>query len=999
MRAIRICILAMVLLFLVTGLAAQTIELRGTIKDADTKEALIGASVVVKGTTTGTTSDLDGNYVINVAADATLIFSYIGYMNKEMKLVGQQTLNVVLSIDKTELEEIVVVGYGSQKAKDLTAPIATVKGEALTRQISPNASQALQGRVSGVQVINSGAPGSGSTIKIRGVGSIGDYAAPLFVVDGAFVDNIDFLNSSDIEDISVLKDASAAAIYGVRAANGVVLVTTKRGKSEIPVVSYDGYLAIQMPVNIMPMASKNQYIELLNEANAQISGYVPKDPANYPGNTDWYGELLENSLMHNHNLDISGRSGKSNYSFGVNYLYQDGIMRFKNNYERLNLRARYETEVYKWLTAGFNTILSQYTKANANDNVFFSAYVNPPVYNVYNEANVQAYPEKFDSPQLYGYGNQYGNPVASAYYNDNIEKGTKLIFASFAELNFTDKLKFRTSYNLDFRFWRTRVYAPEFLVGGSQGINKSTLDKDFDVDSRHIIDNLLTYNNSVGKHSYSVLLGQSTRMERKYNLSGFALDVPAYDEQSKYLTVGSTQGRYADDSGTVNNGMSYFTRGTYNYDGKYLATLTFRADGSSKYQEKWGYFPSVGLGWVLTQEGFMQDKKWVQFLKLRASWGLLGNDNIPANSRAVLGTTGAGSSAIFGDQYVQGIGSQTVLQNYLVWETVDEWDVGIDFAALNNKLHGELDYYHRTTHDVVFYAPIPAGGGKAELLANNGTVLNNGIELSLRWNDKLSENWGYSINFNATTIHNEVKELYNKDYIPGASVRGNFTTRTQVGEAIGSFYGYEIDEVYESESAALRDPVSQPIKDKGYFKYKDQNGDKVIDEKDKVFLGSPIPWLLTGLELGLTYRNFDLGLSLQGQFGNKILNAKRMNRDVFVDGNYDRDFYENAWRSDNKSNEYPSPEAYNSSYTQQANDFFVEDGSYLRIQNVQLGYTIKSIRFIPLLRVYISAQRPYTYFRYNGFTPEISGTPISSGVDNTVYPMQAIYSLGLKMTL
>lgn len=393
----------------------------------------------------------------------------------------------------------------------------------------------------------------------------------------------------------------------------------------------------------------------------------------------------------------------------------------------------------------------------------------------------------------------------------------------------------------------------------------------------------------------------------------------------------------------------------------------------------------------------MKSQNTFQYLKLRASWGMLGNNNIPANSAVTLGSSGVGSSGIFGDKLVDGLGSQTVFQNYLKWEVVHEFNIGADFSILNQKLKGELDYYNRVTNNVVFYAPIATGGGKTELLSNNGTVRNQGIELSLNWNEKINNDLSYKIGFNATTVSNKVLELQGKESIPGALVRGNYTTRTKVGLPIGTFWGYEIDGVYASEGDALRDPVSQTIKDAGYFKYKDQNGDKIINDNDKVSLGSPIPWLMTGIDFTMNYRKWDAGIAFQGQFGNKVLNAKRMNRDVFSDGNYDLDFYENRWTNSNKSDTYPSAEAYNSSFTQQANDFFVEDASYIRIQNIQVGYTFNDVKGIKNLRVYLSAQRPFTYFTYNGFTPEVSGTPISNGIDTSVYPMQSVYTVGLKM--
>lgn len=987
----------LLVLCLPEAFAQKTVS--GRVTDAETGETLPGVNVIVKGTTRGTTTDVNGNYKIElIAEDKILSFSFVGYEDVELEVLNQKVVDVALKVKSTLMQEVVVVGYGTQKAKDLTAPIVTVKGNDLSKQVTSNPLNALQGKVSGVQIINSGVPGSGASIKIRGVGSVGDYANPLYVVDGVFVDNIDFISPSDVEELTILKDASAAAIYGVRAANGVIIITTRKGKSGLPVVSYDGYVGVQMPVNILKMASKNQYITLLNEANANIPGYIPKNPSDYPTSTDWYNELVRTAGINNHNIDITGATDKTSYSIGGNFLYQNGIMDAQNNYQRYNIRGRLEQQVNKNLKIGINTIISNYNKNIPNSDAFFGAYVNPPVYTVYDPTNAEAYPVKFGAPQKYGFGNQYGNPVAAAYYADNFEKGHKEVFSIFGEVDIVkDILSFRVAYNQDQDSWNQRYYTPQFYVGGSQGVTKSNLTKTFGNSSKQIIDNLLTLKRTKGKTSYTVLFGQSTRIEKRETLSGYANSVPGYDDQSKYIVNGSFRDRNAYDAAERYNGLSFFTRGTLNFREKYLATVTFRADASSKYQKKWGYFPSVGFAWNISQEGFSKLNAAFSNLKLRLSWGMLGNDNVPSNSSVILGQTGIGSSGVFGDNLVDGMGAQTVLQNYLRWETVTEFDVGIDYTLKNEKLSGEVDYYHRVTNNVVFYAPIATGGGVAELLGNNGKVLNTGLEFTLNWKDEISEDFNYFISFNATFNHNEVLELNGREYIPSGYIRGNYTTRTAVGHPIGSFYGYEIDGVYKSEGDALKDPVSQAIKDKGYFKYKDQNGDKVIDDKDKVYLGSAIPWLISGLDMGINFKKFDISLSIAGQYGNKILNAKRMNRDVFSDGNYDEDFYQNRWTSSNKSSEYPSAEAYNSSFIQQANDFFVENGFYIRIQNIQLGYTTDKISFIPKFRVFITAQRPFTFFTYKGFTPEVGGSPISSGIDNNVYPMQAIYTLGLKM--
>ena len=453
--------------FLATGmLQAQSLKLTGSITDSDSKEPLPGASVMQKGTTNATIADGNGAFSLSVPVGSTLIVSYLGYVSVEFTVSNPTFLKIQLKPNSKMLENVVVIGYGTQKVKDMTAPISSVKGSDLAKQISANPMSALQGKMSGVQIINSGAPGAGPTVKIRGVGSIGDYAGPLYVVDGVFVNNIDFLSSGDIEDLTVLKDASAAAIYGVRAANGVILVTTKKGKTNAHTVSYDGYAGLQVPTNVMKLANTQQYVELMNLANADVPGYVAKNVSDFPASTDWYAELLRKAPMHSHALDISGGTDKTNYSVGINYFYQEGIMNAENDYQRLNLRARLDQKVNDRINVGFNTILTNGSKHNSNDNAFFQAFVNPPIYGVYDEANTAAYPVKFGSGQLYGIGNQYGNPFATAYYNHSKEDGIKLVFSTYAEYSILpDKLKFKTSYNLDFAFWNQQTYQPEYNVG------------------------------------------------------------------------------------------------------------------------------------------------------------------------------------------------------------------------------------------------------------------------------------------------------------------------------------------------------------------------------------------------------------------------------------------------------------------------------------------------------------------------------------------------------
>lgn len=977
---------------------AQNIKVSGTVLDNEGYPQ-IGAGVFEKGTTNGTVTDLDGQYVLTVPADAVLVFSFQGFSDVEEAVNGRTTVDVAMQLDSQFLEEVVVVGYGTQKSKDLTAPIVTVKGDELTKQTAANPMSALQGMVSGVQIVQSGAPGAAPSVKVRGVGSIGDYSSPLYVVDGAFVDNIDFLSSNDIESLTVLKDASAAAIYGVRAANGVILVTTKKGHKDHLSVSYEGYAGVQVPTNIMKLCNTSEYVQLINEANVSTYGWTPISESSFKGDTDWYAELVRPAFTTNHSIDLSGASDKTNYSVGLGYFYQDGIMsNCTNDYDRFNIRTRLDQTMTSWLKMGVNVVISRYRKHNYNSNAFYQAFINPPVYNIYNEENEAAYPEKFDSPQLWGFPNAYGNPVANAFYHNSKENGLKGVLSAYAEFTILpSKLNFKTTYNLDFGYYDQQNYTPEYNVGGSQSVSQSSLSKTFGYHTNQIIDNVLTYNDHKGASSFSVMLGQSTRMQYSSWMNGIAYAVPGFDEASKYLVNGSYKNQRVNDGAARYNGLSFFTRGTYSYKDKYLATVTLRADGSSKYQEKWGIFPSVGLGWNISDEDFMKGQNVVDYLKLRASWGMLGNDNVPANSAVTIGASGIGASAVFGDTVVDGVGAQTVYNNYLKWEVVNEANVGLDFGFCGNRLTGEFDLYNRITNNVVFYVPVAAGGGTTELLANNGKVLNQGIELSLNWADKKGD-FNYNIGLNATVNRNSVLSLSGREYLPGGSVNG-YSTRTQKGYPIGAFWGYKVDKVYASDGEVLQDQLdgfSQPSAMKaGYFKYKDIDGDGVVNESDKTYLGSPLPWLLMGINFGFDYKGWDFSMLLNLQAGNKILNAKRMHRGVFAQANFDKDFYKHRWTEDNTNTRYPSAEAAGASTIQQCNDFYLEDGTTLKINNVQTGYTFRGMKWAQSIRVYISAQRPLNLFGYKGFTTEIGGSPISSGIDDNVYPMQAIYTAGV----
>jgi len=995
---------------------AQNLRISGVVRDAETKETLPGVSVVVKGSSTGTITDIDGNFSLSVSDGKTLQFSYVGYETQDIAAKGG-SISVNMKPATTKMNEVVVIGYGTSKAKDLTAPITVVKSEDLMKRTTGSAMGALQGSAAGVQVITNGSPGSSPTVRIRGVGSLNNES-PLYVVDGMFFDNIDFLNTNDIADMSILKDASAAAIYGVRAANGVVIITTKKGTLNSKTkITYNGYLGYQTPVHMLQMADGSQYaaMELAKGTSSDIA-HVTLSAQKFGGsgtkpttNTDWYGELLKKSaLTHNHSIDISGGSDKATYTVGLSYLYQDGIMKAQNNYKRFNLLAQTDFQAYDWLKIGYKVVISNSTLFSPNKSAFANAYYSSPLYPVFDATNTNAFPTAYASSTSIGYANgAFSNPVAAANYYYNKTNGLQVSPTVFAEIKlWKDKLLFKTQFSQKFADNNNLSFTPAFYVDAYQlSPNKlSSLTSSQDKYQNYIIDNTLTYKDGINKHHWSAMIGQSTRDERWREIKGTAANVPGAKEEYMYLSQGDATGRTLSEDGTDYHGLSFFGRATYDYASRYLLTATLRADGSSKYQQKWGYFPSVGAGWIVSEEKFMSQQHLFDYLKARLSWGMLGNDAIPANNGFSSLQTGTGYSGIFGSTsssagaYIPGYITQNFF-NYLKWEVVNEWDGGIDFSMLKQRLSGSIDYYNRQTNNLVFYAPQPMG--VADLLGNYGKVSNQGLELTLNWKDKIGK-LGYTIGGNISTLKNKVLDLHGLAYkMTGVS---EFPTRMEVGQPVNSFYGYQAVGVYQTQAEVNADPIAVanglvP----GDLKYKDQNGDGVLDTKDRVILGNYLPKVSYGLNLGLNYNKLEINVMLQGQAGNKILNMNRARRLWYSDMNGDAEMISHLWTGVGTTTKYPSALGTTKGWNNMASSFFVESGSYLRIQNIQLAYSFKLAKSAsaPEMRVFLTADRPVIFTKYSGFTPEIGGsnTDLSgTGYDNNVYPTSATYSIGWRIT-
>ncbi|MFS4418156.1 SusC/RagA family TonB-linked outer membrane protein [Maribacter sp. 2307ULW6-5] len=988
--------------------AQGTITVSGVVLDNENRP-LPGASIVLKGTTTGTQTDFDGNFTLaGVPPDGILSVSYIGYATKEVAVANQTNIDIILEEDTQALDEVVVVGYGELKVKDLTSAITTIESEEIAAVPTGQAMQALQGKVAGLQIVSNGSPGQGPTVRLRGIGSYNTGAsAPLYVVDGMFFDNIDFLNTADISSISVLKDASASAIYGVRAANGVVLIETKSGsfnkKAEI---TYDGYTGYQVGQNVLKVANAEQFTTLALEsgsaADAQFilnamqrygrSRVNPNIPA---VNTDWYNEIMRTAPIQNHSFGVTGGADNVSYSVGANYFQQDGILKMENNYERFNLRAKLDFQANDWLKMGANTVISNATRFDGENGAWRSAYFAVPIMpvldpNLANDPSV--FPTNYANAQDLGYrGGQ--NPFPNMDTSENRVRIRNVLANFYAEATLIpNKLTFKTAYNHNFQTFNSRSTRLPFFIGNQFQRENASIAKSTTTISNQIWDNTITYTQDFGDHSVTVLGGASFRDESFQTLFATGLNFPLSGEEAFYLDQAQTiVEESVGDGGAREYGLSYFGRISYNFDNRYLLYGTYRADGTNKYQEQWGYFPTVGAGWVLSEESFMQGVRGIDFLKLRGSWGQLGNDNVPSSSGSI---TSSVVLTALGDTMFSGLNTGSDFTS-LKWEVTEETNVGITANFFDSNLSLEADYYIRDTKDAVIPVERPLIPGA--IRQNVGEIRNSGFEVALSWNKAVTNDFSYAIGANFATLSNEVLSLSEQPFLDAGTAE--FRQRSIVGQPLFAFFGRETDGIYQNEAEIAADPVAVanglvP----GDFRYKENGGDpNTIDDDDRVVLGSFLPSYTFGFNLGVNYKNFDFTATAQGQGGNKILNRKRMEVIFTNDTNFDRDFAINRWHGEGTTNSYPSAAAVRKGWNQRLNDYYVEDGDYVRIQNITLGYTINKDgknNKIPTTRIYLTAERPLTLFNYNGFNPEVA-----NGVDNQTYPIPAVYTMGVNIKI
>lgn len=1018
-------ILTLLLVVCSFAMNAQGLQIKGVVTSSDDGQPLPGVAVTVKGTTTGILTDLNGYYVLNnVPENSTLVFSFVGMNSQEITVRTSSTVDVVLVSDMELIDEIVVVGYGTQKKSLITGAIAKVDGDELRKSADMRVTQSLQGKTAGVVITaNSGQPGDNISVRIRGAGTNGD-AEPLYIIDGLPMSGAgtDFLNAGDIESIEVLKDAASAAIYGARGANGVVLITTKSGQKDTRfTVTYDGYYGVQNPWKKIPLLNSEEYIMITNEASIN-GGLGPKFSTaqieSFTADTDWQDEMFYyNAPKQNHSLSFMGGTDKLEYSSSLNYFNQDGIVgEGKSNFEKIGYRLN-AAGTFGFFKLGGNVNLVSITSKGIATNDHFGtslaqALNMPPI------VPVKFSDGTWGTPEAYGIGLQeITNPVALLYYTNSKTRTSKLVGNIYGEFDFgkiTDALKglvFRSSFGGEWAQVMTDTYTPEYYL---DAMHFSVVDKAYkgiDLWSRWNFENTLTYTKSFDIHNFTFLAGTAAFKDMYENLWGGKNDLIFDDFEHSYLD-NATDPESANAGGgySEHTVSSLFARVNYDLMDRYMLTAIIRRDGSSRFgdENKYGIFPSVSAGWVLSRENFMAGlANYIDMLKLRVSWGQNGSENI--GDFGYTSVIGNQSIYYYGDGKTQYNGTQpTKIANpSLKWETSEQTDIGFDIATLNGSLTFTLDYYIKTTKDWLVTAPVPMLVGNSAPTINGGSVRNSGFEFEVGYRKELGKLF-LTTSVNGAFNNNEVLEIDNAEQrLQGGS--GGFgqsgVLYAEPGTSMGVFYGVrtagifqtqaEIDN-YKSSTGAKIQPNAQP----GDIKFVDFNGDGSISDADRVQIGAPFPDFTGGLNLSAEMYGFDLNLFLYAAVGQEIYDATR--RYDMNGTNYNADWL-NRWTGEGTSDYYPRVTFVDNNLNMKTvSDFFIHDGSFVRLRNITLGYTlprsVTNVLRITKLRLYVSSENLLTFTSYQGFDPEIGGGVFSNGVDHGIYPQPRTFMTGINVT-
>jgi TonB-linked SusC/RagA family outer membrane protein len=1012
------------------------INISGTVKD-EQGNALLGASVVVKGQPTkGTNTGDGGKFSLTVPDDATLVISFIGFNTQEIAVSGKTSFDITLTENESMLEEVVVVGYGTQRKRDLTGAVSQISGDELKNMPVRNATEALQGQSAGVQITSTGgSPGTPPAVRIRGIGTVNDNN-PLYVVDGLPQTDIGWLNPNDIVSLEVLKDASATAIYGTRAANGVIMVTTAKGPQDGDkvrnIVTFDSYIGFQNPVKTYDMMNASQFMDYKNLANtnaglapfftesqkSEVLQFLRANTGSEQG-TNWWKEINnKNALIQNYDVSVSGGVKDLAYRSSLNYMKQEGIIN-GSDYDRLSWRTNFDHNLRSWFKLSGNIGIINEGRGNVLENspgfnTAFIAFVADPISPVYrnNLVDVPAFlrdglfldridqnnPWSFYSPILM---TNKENPVAQTnIYKNNRWTGTAIKGGGAADIKFTDWLKFRSNLGIDIANGTSNYFNPSYYLNGNQFNNDATVSKSNSTTNYYVWENTLSFEKRFGDHNLSALVGTSAEQWKSESTTASRQGLVSNDPSQWIIDAGSINPQ-ASGSKWEMALNSYFSRVFYSYKDRYMVTANFRYDGSSNFGNgnKWGAFPSVSAGWNFTEEDFLADASWINSGKFRASWGRIGNQNI---TRGAYQNTYSGNMGyyLFGPNNPQLIGGSNYLGNPNVrWEQTEQIDLGLDLAFLNSKLNVVLDAYQKTTDGMLLNVPLPSYlGFPNSPWSNAGGVRNRGLEADVSYRDQVGE-FKYTIAANASTYQNKVLSLGGGEPINGGGWISYTTTKTEEGMPIGYFYGFKTNGIFQSQAEI--DSYVQEGARPGDLRYVDINNDGKIDNNDRTNIGSPFPKLTYGLRLGGEYKNFDLQVLTQGTLGNKIMNIAKIDMNSGVGWyNAPRDLMDKAWSPTNPSN---SQFAINSSNQNnlQISDWLVENGSYLRIKSIQLGYTLSNSLFdkagIQKLRLWAGGYNLFTFTNYSGLDPEIgSGSPLSMGVDQGYYPQAKSFMFGIN---
>ena len=970
---------------------AQQITVQGVVKD-QTGETVIGASVMEKGTTNGTITGIDGDFSLNMSSNGTLVVSFVGYKTQEVQVKGQKQLQVVLSEDAEMLDEVVVIGYGTMKKSDLTGAVSSIGNKDIKDSPVSNLGQAIQGKISGVQIVDAGKPGDNVSIKIRGLGSINN-CDPLVVIDGVPTDlGLSSLNMADVERLDVLKDASATAIYGSRGANGVVMITTKRGTEGKGKLAVSANYSFQNATNVPSLLNAAQYAELSNDMMVN-SGRNPNpewaNPSELGAGTDWMDELLRTGVMQNYTVSYSGGNEKSHYYVSGGFLDQSGIVK-SVNYRRFTFQSNSDAQVLKWLKFSNNITFSADTKKSGSYNIG-DALKALPIYPVKNEDGSWSGPD--GNSEWYG---STRNPIGPTELNKSQTDGYNFLANLTAELTFTKWLKFKSTFGYDAKFWFIDNFTPKYNWKPTPTEETSRYKSD-NKSFTYLWDNYFLFDHTFAeKHRVGLMAGMSAQWNTNDYLNAqknvFMFDnVHEMDNGEEMYAIGGNETEWAL--------LSYMARVNYSYEDRYLLTATIRRDGSSRFGKKhrWGTFPSVSVAWRASQEKWFPKNDYINDLKVRAGYGVTGSQASVGNYSylASYNTSVYPFGISSGNQTA--LVSSTLANPYIHWEEVAQTNIGFDASLFNSRVMFSFDAYLKETRDMLVKASIPITSGFEDTTTtytNAGKVRNQGIEMSLH-TINLTGELGWETNLTATYNKNKIKDL-NSDvpyYIN--QINNSYVTMLAKDYPINVFYGYVTDGIFQNQSEVNTHAV-QPGAEPGDIRFRDLNNDGVINDSDRTVIGNPNPSWLFSMNNSLSYKGFELSVFLQGIAGNKIYNANNIdNTGMAAAYNQTTDVLK-RWQGEGTSNSMPRAVFGDPNQNTRVSDRFVENGAYLRLKNITLSYTFPKQWLqktqIENARLSLSCENVATITGYSGFDPEVG----INGIDQNRYPISRTFSLGLN---